>query len=370
MEVAWERQSDSKLGRPSARKNSLVRQLRHKIIAGELAPGTQLPSRLEIVERFGASPVTVQKALDRLVEDGFVRVQGRQGTFVSEHPPHLSRYAVVFSAQPYESHRWRRFWTALTNEAMSLAKAKGRELPICHGIWPRADNEEFQKLSADVQAHRVAGLIFTVDPNLYRHTPLVEEPGVPRVAIVGEAVPGVLAVRLDAHSFIDRALDYLVARGHQKVAMICHDGFLLHEEYFHEAMKKRGLETKPYWLQICHLEVPAAASHSVQLLMHSRKTESFDALIIADDNLVEHATSGLLATGVRIPQEVEIVAHSNFPLLSPAALPSARLGYDAHEVMNTCINLIDQARAGEEAPAVTSIPARFENEVASREEGI
>ena len=62
-----------------------------------------------------------------------------------------------------------------------------------------------------------------------------------------------------------------------------------------------------------------------------------------------------------------IVAHCNFPLLSPAALPAARLGYDAREVMAKCIDLIDAARAGKEVSELTAIPARFEEEVPVKE---
>lgn len=147
------------------------------------------------------------------------------------------------------------------------------------------------------------------------------------------------------------------------MAVLCHEGFLKDHAYFEAALKKHELETRPYWLQLAQLDGPLAASGAVQLLMHSRAAEAFDALLITDENLVEHATSGLLATGVRVPQDVEIVAHCNFPLLAPAALPAQRLGYDAREVMATCIDLIDRARAGQKTPALTPIAARFEDEI-------
>ncbi|WP_169736431.1 winged helix-turn-helix domain-containing protein, partial [Promicromonospora kroppenstedtii] len=50
-------------------------------IAGA-APGARLPSSRELVTRYGASPVTVQKALRTLVAQGAVETRPGVGAFV------------------------------------------------------------------------------------------------------------------------------------------------------------------------------------------------------------------------------------------------------------------------------------------------
>jgi DNA-binding GntR family transcriptional regulator len=67
--------------------------LRERIVGGELAPGTKLPSHTELAETYGAAPLTVRQVLAHLETEGLVlREQGR-GTFVRQ--PMLPRVLIV-----------------------------------------------------------------------------------------------------------------------------------------------------------------------------------------------------------------------------------------------------------------------------------
>lgn len=65
----------------------LYRQIRRAIarpiLAGELAPGTRLPSELDLVSRFRTSRMTVNRALGMLADEGLVVRHRRNGTFVA-----------------------------------------------------------------------------------------------------------------------------------------------------------------------------------------------------------------------------------------------------------------------------------------------
>lgn len=358
------RNSERGAGRPSERKDLIVTRLRRDIVEGRLAPGTQIPLRTEIEQEFAASPLTVQKALDQLKEEGFVHSKGRLGTFVKEEPPHLSRYAVIFPAHPFQGQQWRRFWTAISNEILALAAHEDRDITIYHGVDGHTDSVDYQNLQNDVCAHRLAGLIFAISPERFLNTPLLDEPGMPRVAITGRTdLSGVQAVALDPHSWIDKALDELAAQGRRRVALIGGGAYLIYQrEYFLSALAKRGMTTQPYWMQILDLAMPETAVACVQLLMHSRGVEPFDSLLVTDDNLVEHATAGILASGARVPEDVSVVAHCNFPWPTPSTIPVKRLGYDARTLMTTCLELVDRGRQGEKTPVVTSVEAVWEHE--------
>jgi GntR family transcriptional regulator len=56
--------------------------LRLKIEAGELAPGAQLPTELELREQYEASRNTIRDAIKRLTALGIVETKPGQGTFV------------------------------------------------------------------------------------------------------------------------------------------------------------------------------------------------------------------------------------------------------------------------------------------------
>ena len=60
----------------------IAEDLRRQIEAGELAPGAQLRTELELREKYDASRNTVRDALKRLITRGLVETRPGQGTFV------------------------------------------------------------------------------------------------------------------------------------------------------------------------------------------------------------------------------------------------------------------------------------------------
>lgn len=59
------------------------RDLRERIAAGTYAPNQALPTEAQICEQFGVSRITVTKALDGLIQDGFIIRRRGVGTFVA-----------------------------------------------------------------------------------------------------------------------------------------------------------------------------------------------------------------------------------------------------------------------------------------------
>lgn len=62
----------------------LVEELRERIRAGDLQPGTQLPSERELSEQFGISRMTVRQALQYLIREEVLVARQGLGTFVAE----------------------------------------------------------------------------------------------------------------------------------------------------------------------------------------------------------------------------------------------------------------------------------------------
>src|SRR5262249_25538850 len=154
--------------------------------------------------------------------------------------------------------------------------------------------------------------------------------------------------------------DYLVAQGRKRVAFVNKPGQKLLTELGcpPALLSARGLKTRPYW----NLPLPlwsGGAQHIVHLLMRS-EGERPDALVITDDNAVEPAVAGLMAAGCRVPDDVEVVAHANFPRSGPRVLPLKWLGYDQRLILQTAIAIIDQQCRGKKTPAATTIAPVFE----------
>jgi DNA-binding LacI/PurR family transcriptional regulator len=345
------------------RQETIAARFRDQIVDGQLPPGSRLPTRAELERKFRTSIVTVQRALAKLTEEGFVEARGRNGTFVVEHPPHRCHYALVFPS--YEGHpSWGRYWTALDREAKRLPAAQHRRIVSFYNINGHVDLNDYRRLLEFYETRRLAGLIFVTPPNPLKHTPLIRQHLVPRVALMAQPEHNTSALALDQYALIDKAFEHLAARGRKRIALILAPGLQgAFEEYCLAAAARRGLEIPSYFLQIVHQSSPVSARNLLHLLMRGRPDERPDGLFITDDNLVEEASAGIAAAGVRVPEDLEIVAHCNFPWPTPSSLPMRRLGYDAREILRLAFTHLDGRRAKKDLPQVTPIPAHFEDEL-------
>ena len=103
------------------------------------------------------------------------------------------------------------------------------------------------------------------------------------------------------------------------------------------------------------------AGNLIHLLLEARVRP--DALIILDDVLVESATAALAQCGVRCPQDLLVVAHANFPNVTPSHVVASRVGFDVRQVLRTCLDVIDRRRRGEIVAPVTDVSPLFDDEL-------
>jgi DNA-binding LacI/PurR family transcriptional regulator len=344
--------------KPSPKQDLLVQHLRERIVAGTLPPGARLPTRAELEERFAVSSVTVQRALDVLIGHGFVAARGTLGTFVSDRPPHLGHHAVVFFARP-NAEGWMRFRESLRQAATALGAAGGRRVTAFYCSPDASGERQHAALCAAIAAQALAGVIFTSHPYPLAGSPALEAPGLPRVALMppGE-LPGLKRVTYDEPAFLRLALARLRAAGCRRVALLTvpaqHGGERLEAE-----LAAHGLEAPAHWRLTVHPSHAESARACIHLLLHGDNRRRPDGLLVGDDNLFVHALAGIGDAGLRIPADLAVVAHANFPdplAPSPGVL---RLGYDARTTLATCLQLIDDQRAGLATPAVTRVAPVF-----------
>jgi len=331
----------------------MVGELRARIVRGLYPPGGRLPPRVDLEREFGAGPVTVQRVFDRLIRDGFVVAQGRRGTFVSERPPHLFRYALVFPYRDGGTHPWPQFWRALAAEAATAARADGHELVFSYGNETHEDMEAYQALITEVSEIRVAGLLFASEPFYLYGSPLLTTPGVPRVALMATAsIPGVKAVSLSG-DLLQTMVARLAAAGRRRIAVIVDPAM---EKIAEAALRDEGIQVPPGWIQLVQHAQPQGAWRSTQLLMSLPPRSRPDGLVVADDNLVEQASEGLVAAGVRVPRDVMVAVHCNFPHPTRCAVPALRVGYDVRALLRACLDVLARQRQGQKVPDVTRVP--------------
>ena len=343
----------------ASRQQHVVNVLRSEIVSGVLPPESRMSTHLQLVDRFGVSALTVQHALNGLIRDGFLYSIPRKGTYVVPNPPHLNHYAIAFHTGPSQV-TWPQFWLALSREAIVMP----HQLSAFYGIHGWTPGTDYQKLIDMVRRHQVAGVIFTSDPHTLIDTPLLTEPGIPRVALTGNAgYEGVTAAKLGLESLAQRVAEAMPP-GKRRAALVTTPGFP--NENFSRLLCTfaEGVELAPEWTLAIRLEDAEWARNAAHALMSAEPSRRPNVVIVTDDNLVPHATAGIAASGVRVPDEVEVIANTTFPWPTFTAVRARRIGYDARTILRTCIDIIDAKRAGREVPKSVTIPAIGEDELA------
>lgn len=347
--------------------------LRQRIVAAHYAPGEQLPGCETLAVELGASHVTVLRGIDLLREEGFLRTKRRNGVFVTQHPPHLYECAMLFGAEegnasdePY--HR------VLRSESRKANSLPGSwRVNVRHAGNPDRSGAAYRAFVRRVEQGSYAGLIFPHSAHHWIGTPLLDLPGIARVATTGQFVapPGVSLVHIDKLAFLERALEQAAAAGCKRVAVLMPPRLFStapHEEEHDEVVRRirhRGLHTEPCWVIQIAIHEHCALRRVTHLLLSAPAARRPDALIVLDDHMTESVTLGVCDTGLVPPRDLQLITYCNFPDRPEAHVPVTRLGFDCHELFRLMIDAIDtQRRTGRVTR--TSIKPVFEEELVAR----
>lgn len=349
-------------------KVEVIRELlRSHIISGRYLPGHRLPTFVEMEGEFDVGRAVIQQALGSLKREGFIRSVNRQGLYVVSNPPHLFQYGIVMAATPGEPG-WNQLMTALSNEAHRIEKSDPQtHFRFYYNITDKEScNAVVAKLREDIKSQCLAGLILTPKTfHLLDHPVLAQQP-VPRVYLWAMENSG-LAPRVgtDSKQLISRALHFLKEQGRQRIAIVHMADTttdINHKALYAEA----GLDFHLPWIQRIGRSHPEFAQDVTSLLMDYRFENRPDGLIIADDNLVDPVSRGLVTTGIKVGQELEIVAHCNWPWPAQSVLPMTRIGFNIGEILDSAMAAIALQRQDQIPPTSQRVRALFEHEVPAK----
>ncbi len=342
----------------------VVMQLRDRIICGTLAPGFRLPTYDALEAEFAVSRGTLFQAIRELKQDGLLQSQGRRGVFVSMAPPHLTRYAFVLPMMTRVSDP---LHSAYLGAANAMRRSGICEIAIFHAPDEAARNDEYRRLLGDVQAHRLAGVLFFGRPwptfNL-TDSPVLHADGVPCLAITAHEQPGITALRFDMPQAIAKGCQWLRERGRRRIAVLaCGKIETLPQPMDLPALvRAQGIETRDEWCVNLGLGGEEAAGSLVKLMLDGRSACP-DGLFLFDDHLLPSAARALIADKrIGVGTTFDVVSICNWPHIPETVLPIRWIGFDARFVLQQAINLIDRGRAGGTLPAGLPIPPFFAEE--------
>ncbi len=189
----------------------VVTGLKGKILSGELAPGTKLPSEAELIEEYAVSRTVVREAVTRLRAEGLVETFQGRGSFVLA-VPEPSPFALEASAirSSHDVLSMVDFRLGVECEAAALAAAR---------ITPAAA----EQVRAALEAFRTAGAEGAVEADFAFHRAVAAATGnrfyVDLIESLGPMMIMLPRTRLgEEYSMTDAAHVERVQREHDNVA--------------------------------------------------------------------------------------------------------------------------------------------------------
>jgi len=355
--------SQQPVGRPPVKQNEILETLREQIVNGDLPPGSRLPLRMDLQDQFNVSVSTVQSALSRLIEDGFVKPHGRRGTFVCKYPPHLCVYGLALPSRPVSSQVQSRVVTGLVKAAHKLDDGRHRQFRIYEDITGHIDSENDQHLLNDIQGHRIAGVIYAFAQPSELSGSVLTCQDAPSVLIQTHGDPAMMPrVEPDIRAFIDGALDALLEQGCRKIGVVTVTGTRPeHLKHLMAAIKSRKLHIEPRWLQCVGWPEVHWANNATQAILRHDADSRPDGLIVLDDNITADVVKGIEASGLKVPDDLAVVTHGNFPCPRPK-LPIRQLCFDPRELLTAAIQSITDGLSRKRTRSVQRVSPRFREE--------
>lgn len=341
-----------------ARVQDVVALLRERVFTGLWPPGARIPTKLQLRAELRVSDGTLQRALARLQRQGFLRPRGRLGTFVCDRPPHLHRIGVVHASAPRTS-----IWTRTIARVAEEITAEGHFRTECYfGTAPEPDGAQtasLRQLDADLQERLLAGAILygalddAVDLVAHAGMPAVEirHPGQPHhfpAIVLGPTYPQAMRRFREAGRRRLALITTFNLRGAACDAIVA-------------CARECGLRTRHAWIHYFDPKSNPSARAVAELLMSLPRRQRPDAVYINDDHLVQQAVLGLADAGVRVPRDLSVIAHANFPHRDRLALPVTRLGPDIGQILRAAVGLLAGQQASRQPPAVTTLEPVFED---------
>ena len=342
------------------RQNEIVSDLRSRIIAGELKPGERMPTVAELEGRFGSSTKTIQRAVDYMRKTGYVETVPRRGMYVAEHPPHLCHVGIVAAFNPRQNNVHSSYLFAWEREMERLAAVPGYTWKF--SLFYSGDLSEGPHsraaLMESVNEQRFAGLIFPFPLFDLQETPVMQQPDLPRVMVSTSPVHGVTTLVLDYAALLDKGLAELAAKGCRRIAFLLssHGNPYGRESDLMRLTAAHGLLTCPRWIHGTDASRPEWASNTVEMLFHRIGDGEPDGLFILDDNFVPAASRGLLGAGVRVPDDVQVMAMANFPHPTECHVPARRIGFGVDAMIEAGTDCIRRQRLGESVASRINLP--------------
>lgn len=310
----------------------LTELVRRHVNSGVFAPGDRYLTIRELARRHRVSPVTMQRAVRDLVNEGVLDVRGNAGTFVGtttrESPAALQFVRVIAPDLP--SQRERLFRDGLADGLLSSMPGVSMQLHFLPPVDPLGFLDSLY--NDEATNFKVIGAL------------LLRVPRVVREFFVRRQLPAVVFGNVEDHidlPFVDRdqqaigerLIEYFRNKGHQRLGLLMMDAWNPGDNHLlrgvQQAMSAANLPSAALTIQSM-AEDPAMIHALVGRIaaLSDRPT----ALICRSDTIAIESIAALEKLGLHVPRDMAVVSIGNDSPALQQVRPSITAMTNNHEV--------------------------------------
>ncbi|MDH7602814.1 MAG: GntR family transcriptional regulator [Armatimonadota bacterium] len=310
---------------PLPKHFQLREAIRRDVLVRGLRPGDLIPSERELVRIYDVSRVTVRRAIRDLVEEGFLRREGRRGTFVND----ITRTSTwsVGNQSKLIGVLISRIQTSFSDELL------GGIDDCCHehgySVLFGATDEDIDEATRRIERMASGGVLgfiivpIACDDYVQVNTELLESisrRGLPYV-LLDRYVPGIKADTVVSDNFDGayRATKHLIDLGHKRIGFVGYFKCSSVEDRIagykkclmdHGILPDDSLVVNPR-----PEEVKRAAAELV------RRAPDMTAIFAVNDAKAMLVWESLTELGLRVPKDIALVGYDNlYGSTGPGAL--------------------------------------------------
>lgn len=318
---------------------AIANDLRDSITGGQYTDGQKLPSERLLSERYKVQRNTIRQAISILADEGFLRVEGKRGSFVQTRPRSNSRKVFLVGTHSGNQHHLVQLVDGLTTHAARSGYAV-RRFYTDTSPGDLLENVPMPETLDD----DVAGVL------LWPQTPT----DVHALKRLQSAVPLVLVDRQVANAWFDcvrfddisggyAITEHLIKQGHRRI------GYLA-DEVFAETVRQRWYGyARAMEQHAIHIDQSLSMFYNglydpiySDVLRHhlSRGSEAPTAIVCSNDIVAARLLRFLHDEGLRVPDDMAVTGYGNsMPDISDAlSLTSVNQPFD--ELAKVAIDLL------------------------------
>ncbi len=279
------------------------------ILDGRLPPGTLLPSEKALCEQYGVSSITVRRALRDLVQSGHIYRENGVGTFVA---PATRRFSIALLVCGFAEEGWRQqsqMFGSLIGSVGQAVWEYGSALSVSSVASATVLADVIRQIAEN---NSFDGLLIRADAELPNEiADLLTSFGLPYVFIKKKTLDRqVNAVWMDNRAHARVAVEHLLALGHRRIGCVFgrQDSLTFREraQGYRDALAAAGIPHDESLIRFGASEFANDGYRETLTLLDSGAAPT--ALLIGADQLGQGVYAALLERGIRIPNEMALVA--------------------------------------------------------------